>query len=488
MNKKNQKGWLKHWDFILIDLVCLQVSFILTYWMIRGFENPYANTGYRYQAILLFVSQLLTIAFTNHYGGILRRKRFDELVAVCRYMIMVLLFAIFYMFLTHDTSTASRLQFGFTSVTFIVLDYLLRTANKTRILHSNQYERGKKSLLLITSSDLLEEAIQKLYPEDGYRDYLVTKVLLLDGQQEESRKIGKEEIPVLPVSDAVIQEISHDWIDEAFLLQPDDLVFPKKLMDAFMTMGITVNYTVSAIGNENWSHVDVRKLGDYKVITNGVKFVSGWQLVVKRLMDIAGGLVGCLLTGIVFLFVAPAIYFADPGPIFFKQKRVGRNGKIFELHKFRSMYMDAEERKAALMAQNDNQDGMMFKMTDDPRIIGSEKKDKDGNPKGIGNFIRRTSLDEFPQFYDCLIGNMSLVGWRPCTLDEWEKYDIQHRIRASMNPGITGMWQVSGRSTIKNFDDVVRLDKEYIENWSLLLDIKILLKTIIVVFNRKGAE
>ena len=205
-------------------------------------------------------------------------------------------------------------------------------------------------------------------------------------------------------------------------------------------------------------------------------------------MDIAGGIVGCLLTVIVFIFIAPMIYIKSPGPIFFTQKRIGKNGKQFKMYKFRSMYMDAEERKKALMAQNKVQDGMMFKMDDDPRIIGSEKKDKNGKPKGIGNFIRRTSLDEFPQFWNVLKGEMSLVGTRPPTLDEWEKYDLHHRVRMSIKPGITGLWQISGRSEITDFEEVVRLDREYIQNWSPELDFQILLKTVSVVLKHEGAE
>ena len=149
--------------------------------------------------------------------------------------------------------------------------------------------------------------------------------------------------------------------------------------------------------------------------------------------------------------------------------------------------MDAEERKAALMSQNKIGDGMMFKMDDDPRIIGSEKKDKKGRPAGIGNFIRKTSLDEFPQFFNVLKGEMSMVGTRPPTLDEWQKYKMNHRVRMSIRPGLTGMWQVSGRSAITDFNEVVKLDREYIENWSVSLDVKIILKTIAVVFMRSGA-
>jgi lipopolysaccharide/colanic/teichoic acid biosynthesis glycosyltransferase len=150
--------------------------------------------------------------------------------------------------------------------------------------------------------------------------------------------------------------------------------------------------------------------------------------------------------------------------------------------------MDAEERKKALMEQNKMSDGMMFKIDDDPRIIGSEKKDKNGNPAGIGNFIRRTSLDEFPQFFNVLKGDMSLVGTRPPTLDEWEKYDLHHRVRMSIKPGITGLWQISGRSDITDFEEVVRLDREYIQNWSIWLDLKILVKTVGVVLRHEGAE
>lgn len=146
------------------------------------------------------------------------------------------------------------------------------------------------------------------------------------------------------------------------------------------------------------------------------------------------------------------------------------------------MYPDAEARKAELMAQNKVKDGMMFKMENDPRIIGGE------NGKGIGNFIRNTSLDEFPQFWNVLKGDMSLVGTRPPTVDEWDKYELHHRARLAIKPGLTGMWQVSGRSDITDFEEVVRLDTEYIQNWSFGLDIKILLKTVEVVLKGSGAE
>ncbi len=483
MNRKHLKGWLKHGDFILLDMLCLQLCFILGFWLIRGYGNPYGTDNYQFQAAVLVVSQLVVILFADNYGGILRRKRFDELLAVLKYILEILAVALFYLFLVKSSATASRLQFGVTSALFVVTDYLFRQLNKRRIFHSGVNRR--KSIVLITGKEYVEEAMQKLNDPGTYQDYQIRGIILLDTDQPPAYE--GIDVPVLPLDEEAMNRLTHAWVDEVFILQPDNLPFPTRLQDELMTMGITVNYTMTAISDDRWPVTDIRKLGKYKVLTNSIRFATVGELAVKRGMDILCGLVGCVLTGIIFLFVAPIIYRKSPGPIFFTQKRVGQNGKTFTMHKFRTMYPDAEQRKSDLMGQNKIRDGKMFKMEDDPRIIGSEKKDKKGRPVGIGNILRRTSLDEFPQFADILLGKMSLVGWRPCTLDEWEQYDMKHRIRASMKPGLTGMWQVSGRSEITDFDEVVRLDREYMENWSLWLDLKILLKTVIVVFGRRGA-
>ena len=241
-------------------------------------------------------------------------------------------------------------------------------------------------------------------------------------------------------------------------------------------MGITIHIKLARVADDSSNQI-VEKLEGYTVLSTSINMVSAGQLIFKRTMDICGGLVGMLLTGIIFVFVAPIIYIKSPGPIFFKQVRIGKNGKKFNIYKFRSMYMDAEERKKELMAQNDIKDGMMFKMDNDPRII-----------KGIGNFIRDYSLDEFPQFWNVLIGDMSLVGTRPPTVDEWEKYEMHHRSRLAFKPGLTGMWQVSGRSNITDFEEVVRLDTEYIKKWNPGLDIKILFKTVAVVLGKVGSK
>ena len=199
------------------------------------------------------------------------------------------------------------------------------------------------------------------------------------------------------------------------------------------------------------------------------------NLFIKRCFDVFGSLIGIVITLIIGLVVAPLILIESRGPIIFKQKRVGTNGRYFYIYKFRSMCRDAEKKKEDLMEQNE-MSGQMFKMSNDPRITK------------IGKFIRKTSIDELPQFFNVLKGDMSLVGTRPPTVDEFNNYSFHHKRRLSMKPGITGLWQISGRNEITDFEEVVKLDLQYIDNWSLILDIKIILKTILVVFTRKGSR
>lgn len=210
-------------------------------------------------------------------------------------------------------------------------------------------------------------------------------------------------------------------------------------------------------------------------MTYSLYSVDYGRRLIKRLMDIVGGIVGLLITAVFTPFIAAAIKLDSKGPVFFSQIRIGKNGRRFKIYKFRSMYVDAEKRKQELMDKNEMK-GLMFKMEDDPRITK------------VGRFIRKTSMDELPQFYNVLKGDMSLVGTRPPTEDEFKQYSLYYRRRLCMTPGLTGMWQVSGRSDIEEFEEVVKLDLEYIDNWSLGLDIKILFKTIWVIFTGRGSK
>jgi len=217
-------------------------------------------------------------------------------------------------------------------------------------------------------------------------------------------------------------------------------------------------------------------VGTLPVLTYHTISLNSTQIMIKRIMDIIGSLIGLIILGILSLFIVPAILLDSKGPVFFKQKRVGQNGRHFNLYKFRSMYNDAEDKKKELLKYNKMKDGYMFKIENDPRITR------------VGAFLRRTSLDELPQFINVLKGEMSLVGTRPPTIDEVEKYNNPHHRRISIKPGITGMWQISGRSEITDFDEVVSLDTFYIDNWSVWKDLEIIAKTIfMLLFKNRGA-
>ena len=219
----------------------------------------------------------------------------------------------------------------------------------------------------------------------------------------------------------------------------------------------------------------IEECGRFVVLTSSMCIASPRQLLIKRFMDIIGSIIGLVFMGIAFLIFAPMIRKQSPGPIFFSQVRVGKNGRRFKIYKFRSMNVNAEEQKKELLEHN-QMDGLMFKMEDDPRIFPA------------GKIMRKLSIDELPQFWNILKGEMSLVGTRPPTMDEFVQYEAHHRARLGIKPGLTGMWQVNGRSDITDFEEVVKLDTMYISNWTLGLDLKIILKTIEVVLKGRGAE
>jgi lipopolysaccharide/colanic/teichoic acid biosynthesis glycosyltransferase len=192
----------------------------------------------------------------------------------------------------------------------------------------------------------------------------------------------------------------------------------------------------------------------------------------KRLIDIIGALLGLALTSLIIMVVAIAMTIFDPGPIFYSQMRCGLNGQTFRLWKIRSMVVDAHLLQHTIINEAV---GQIFKNAQDPRVTV------------LGKFLRRTSLDEFPQFWNVLKGDMSLVGTRPPTVEEVQFYQAHHWERLQVKPGITGEWQVHGRSEVKDFEEIVRLDLRYQHKWSVLYDLKLILKTVLIVINRHGA-
>ena len=480
MRPKNSDSALRHWDFTLLDMLAMQLSFLLSHSLLGHEGFMYFNPSCRMQALIFFSAQMALGMHSDSYDHIFTRDNFAEFLKLLVNLLEIWLLGGVFIFL--NRLPFSLKETAFVSLTYINFAYFLRIWNKRRHFHKGMPVR---KTFVVTTRSQVRPVVRKIRQSVSEVNYQVEGLLLLDDDTD-----GLEDlrVPVFKISDEeLLDDISHWWIDDVILVLDENTKYPRQLIETFLLMGITVHTSLSVLDEIPYSTVDVQELGEYKVLTNSIKFVSNRASIVKRMFDIAVGFLGVCATGVIFLFVAPAIYVKSPGPIFFAQPRIGQNGRVFKMYKFRSMYMDAEKRKAELMEKNKIQGRLMFKLDDDPRIIGSEKKGKDGKPKGIGNFIRNTSLDEFPQFFNVLKGDMSLVGTRPPTVDEWIHYDPHHRVRMSAKPGITGMWQVSGRSEITDFEQVVALDQYYIEHWSLWLDLKILAKTVMVVAKHEGA-
>ena len=264
-------------------------------------------------------------------------------------------------------------------------------------------------------------------------------------------------------------------VDEViFALDPGCGVDLTQYLSICREMGIPARI-LPAMWHPGDKFISVERTQGVPFLTIGTPGFNATGLLYKRMLDITGGIVGMLLFCIMYPFVAVAIKLDSPGPILFRQKRIGLNGRPFLLYKFRSMCEDAEKRKNELMAQNE-MGGAIFKVHHDPRITK------------VGRWLRKTSLDEFPQFLNVIKGEMSLVSTRPPVESEVNEYQTRHLKRISIKPGITGLWQVSGRNTIKDFDKIVKLDCMYFDDWTFIDDIRILLKTIFVILKRKGAQ
>ncbi len=482
MYKRESGGWLKHYDFLLLDMICLQIAFLLSFVVLgRGF-NPYSHILYRKMALYLELADVVVVFFFDSFSGVLKKGYYRNFVTTVQHAAIVFSLSVLYLFLSKEGQLYSRLSLVITFILYIFITYAVRELRKREM--RKQMETGsKQSLFIVTTEDIAGQVVDRML-KNNYARYRMAGMAVVD-----KSVIGHRIHGVNVVADAVtaVHYICHTWVDEVLIVISDNQPYPKKLINQLIETGVTIHLNLAKVSNTSGKKQFVEEIGPYTVLTTTMNYASERQLLIKRVMDIAGGLVGCLLTGIIFIFVAPAIYISSPGPIFFAQERVGKNGKKFKMYKFRSMYMDAEARKAELMKENKLGDGKMFKMDFDPRVIGN-KILPDGTKKtGIGDFIRRTSLDEFPQFFNVLKGDMSVVGTRPPLVSETELYELHHYARLSIKPGITGLWQVSGRSDITDFEEVVRLDREYIDNWNVGMDIKILLKTVAVVLKKDGS-
>ena len=480
MYKRNAQGWSKHFDFMIVDEISLQIAFILAT-LIRNHIWAYTSPLYRTMGVTLVLVDAVVLVLHNSLHDVVKRGYYIEFVETFKNCFYVFAIATIFMFATKTGDTYSRIILFLTFVFHFLFGYFTRISWKLLIKKHGKTKEKQKSMLVVVTPDNAVDILSRL-SSDELSDYKITGVVLTEPADRET--VGG--YPVVADLDGAADYIVREWVDSVYIDAPLNNEKIIKLMDDCTIMAVPTHYHVPNMSRNGVKRFS-EKIGGTTVLTTSINYATPIQSLIKRCFDIVAGIVGSLIALIIMAIVGPIIKKQSPGPILFAQERIGKNGKRFKMYKIRSMYMDAEERKKDLMDQNRVKDGMMFKLDFDPRIIGNEILPDGTKKTGIGDFIRRTSLDEFPQFFQVLKGSLSTVGTRPPTIDEYVRYQYHHRARMSIKPGITGMWQVSGRSEITDFEEVVRLDTEYITNWSIGLDLKILFKTIGVLFSHKGA-
>lgn len=393
---------------------------------------------------------------------------------VLQYNVCILAALTIFSFVIKNSFGLSRLTLMYFLLVNTALQYACHCAFKaiSRYRHASGAFHDH-CLLLVAPAAQLAASIETIrdVPDSPYS---ILGVVPLDPAPELTEVSG---IPVVATPDTLLAYAAGHVVDEVvFLMQNGAASQDPRLIPLIADLELTGMAVSLRIDILDTGIPDVRRVdsfGDINVIRYSMREFDERLLFVKRLMDIAGGIVGIVLTVVLCVFLAPLILLESRGPLFFSQERVGRNGRVFRMYKFRSMYRDAEERKDELMDQNE-MSGPIFKLKDDPRITR------------VGRFIRKTSLDEFPQFLNVLKGDMSLVGTRPPTVEEYQQYTHLQKRRLTLKPGLSGLWQISGRNDIENFEDVIAMDLAYIDNWSLRLDVKIILKTLVVMVTGKG--
>ena len=455
----------------LVVVFCLTVAGMMRY---QTFEELVEAENLRELYSIILVLHIASFYFLKVYNGFFKRGRYREILLSLKYNLVLVAGATLVGFGMKSVVFCSRLVMGYFFVFNTGMLWLVHLFIRNRERFFGWSRRRESNLLIVTTREYLTEILER-FGKSKEVNWKITGVVLLGQRGEETEING---IPIFGETDDYLEYATLHVVDEVFI-QIDEIQkrekYLKNMILEFEKMGIVVNLNLDLFDLGVNGVKQVYNLEQYHVLAFSSRLFDYRMVLIKRMIDIAGALVGLLITGIVGIVLAPFLLLESPGPLIFCQNRVGVNGRIFKFYKFRSMYVDAEERKKELMAQNEVQ-GLMFKMENDPRITK------------VGAFIRKTSIDELPQFWNVLKGDMSLVGTRPPTVDEYEQYTGYQKRRISFRPGITGLWQISGRSDIKDFDEVVKLDLEYIDNWSLLLDLKIIFKTILVVFNGSGAK
>lgn len=443
----------------VLDCVLIALAFYIGYTISHMYRPLGPITNYLFILIGLLVFYLY-FAWTRHLFSILNFNWMDKLFKrISMIFLSACMLGAALMYLVPDSYNSRYLYIIFSGIAFVLI-VTEKMLIKSIIWKLRRNNKNITPILILGRGRGASQIYQEIccHPEWGLR------------------VAEKFDISISPLE--FEEYLKTAYIEEVFICVPRKLTKDGLSIDSFLQiceeMGRPARVFLNISGATLFARWEYHRFLDRPTLLSHTVELDPDQLVFKRIFDFAGGLVGVGILLVLYPWLALAIKLTSRGPVFFKQVRVGKNGKRFIIYKFRSMCNDAEAKKKEL-AKFNQCDGAVFKMKDDPRVTT------------IGKFMRKLSLDELPQFINVIKGEMSLVGTRPPTPDEVSKYQKWHHRRISIKPGITGMWQVSGRNRITNFDEIVKLDLKYIDHWNIWKDVKIIIKTVLVLFERDSA-
>lgn len=454
--------------FLLVPLDCLMIflSFLLAYWWRSHQEVIYMWPLVDYLQFILALLPFWVIIFT--LAGLYRPVRYrgflDQFASIFLSVSSGIMLVVGWIFLSR-TFFFSRLVLIYAWVLTLLLVIVARWLIKQLQIYLYKFGIGARRLIIIGNGNKSVGLVRIIRATRGLGYKIIGFVLTPN-----DKALKDKNILVLGNLSEFEKIIQKHPADEVILTDPNlSENKTSQLIDICQEKHLVFKQTPN-IFHVKAANAEISALSSIPIIEFHHTPLEGWGKILKRIVDIIGSFIGLVILSPLFLFAAIVIKIVSPGPVIFKQQRVREDGSVFAFYKFRTMYCGAEKEHQDYMKKY----GVMFKLEKDPRVIP------------LGDFLRKSSIDELPQLYNVLRGDMSLVGPRPPMPEEVKYYSRWQKKRLGVKPGITGLWQVSGRSDV-NFDNWVKLDVYYVENWSLWLDLKILLKTFWIVLVRKGA-
>ena len=476
MHIKGKSSWIKHLDYITINLISVIIAFMAAYAIKFGDLGFAQSSEWRIVLVVMCLINLVITFIMNPYSGIFRRPYYEDAIKLAFFTVYSFIVVSIFFYVMKIGAVYSRITIILTFIIYYVLAFILIYIRKRMLLSGKVkgFTNRKRKLFVIAKYEGIEETIQNIMASD-MAEFEIVGYSFIDGAYEEKFYKEKEVVDIEWVADHIITE----HIDDVFVVADPAIlsrISYKKLVDN----GVTVNLDIESMTGIEGDDQFISKVGVYKTASIGPYAFDGKKmlyLAFKRMCDLVIGMLGCIiLLPVMGVVKISNLLAGDHAPMFYYQTRVGQYGRTFKLYKFRSMVPNADEILKDLLQQEEyrKQWEANQKFDDDPRITK------------IGRVLRKTSLDEIPQFLNMVKGEMSLIGPRPLVPGELTEHDgltLYNRVK----PGITGWWACNGRSNI-NYRERLELEYYYVKNCSLYLDILCIIRTLLAVLRREGAQ